>query len=295
MGVAAILLALVAVASIALGVLAKREATRAEESSLLARQAADSLVIDIAQGLRNVEGMPTTSVRRILETAKGVIDRLTSNAPEDLDLRTSRVLMLRQFAISYTALGDLATALDFAEASVQEARDTHGSEAKGASTRSLAFSLITLGRVQTAKGTLDAARKAFDEAINIGEKIAGTVPNDTSAGQIEAQALVFISDLEVMGGGTTEALKAANASVGIARNLGSSQPSNSAWQTLLADGLERSGNISGGIPTAMTVPTRLRLSAPGRQDRNRLCGGACELRREQQDIACARGARSNEH
>ena len=112
-GVAAILLALVAVASIALGVLAKREAARSEESSLLARQAADSLVIDIAQGLRNVEGMPTTSVKRILETAKGVVDRLSSKSTEDLDLRKSRLLMLRQFAINYTALGDLATALDF--------------------------------------------------------------------------------------------------------------------------------------------------------------------------------------
>ena len=261
-GVAAILLALVAVASIALGVLAKREAARSEESSLLARQAADSLVIDIAQGLRNVEGMPTTSVKRILETAKGVVDRLSSNAPEDLDLRKSRLLMLRQFAINYTALGDLATALDFAEASVKGARDALGSEANGASTGILAFSLITLGRVQTARGALDAARKAFDEAIIIGEKIDRTAPGDTSSGQIEAQALIAISDLEVMAGDTTEALKTANASVGIAHNLSSSQRSNITWQILLADGLERSGNISGGIPTAMTVPTRLDLALP---------------------------------
>ena len=62
-------------------------------------------------------------MKRILETAKGVVDRLSSNAPEDLDLRKSRVLMLRQFAINYTALGDLATALDFAEASVKGARE----------------------------------------------------------------------------------------------------------------------------------------------------------------------------
>ena len=206
--------------------------------------------------------MPTTSVRRILETAKGVVDRLTSNAPDDLDLKTSRVLLLREFAMNYRALGDVATALDFAQASVKGAREIVNSQANGASTQILAFSLITLGRVQTAGGNLDAARTAFDEAINIGKEIRLTAPSDTSAAQIEAQALISVSDLEVMGGDTIKALKAAGASVSYARSLSNSQSSNTTWRVLLADGLERSGNISGGITTAWTIPTRLNSALP---------------------------------
>jgi tetratricopeptide (TPR) repeat protein len=261
-GGAAILLALVAVASIALGVLAKREATRAEESYQIAKQAADGLVIDIAQGLRNVEGMPTASVRRILETAKGVVDRLTANAPDDVDLRKSRVLMLRQFAINYTALGDLATALDSAEASVEGARRIEAAASDDASRQLLAYSLDALGNVQRGKGMLDAARASYDEAIAIADKMALTASSKTTGQEIKARTLAEVSNLEVMRGESARALEAATASVSIARTLSAADPSNPAWRVLLADGLERAGNISGGVPTAWNQGTKLDSAQP---------------------------------
>jgi hypothetical protein len=70
-------------------------------------------------GLRNVEGMPTASMRHILETAKNVIDRLAA-PPDDLDLKASRALMQRLFAINN--LGDLATPLNDSQERVVEAR-----------------------------------------------------------------------------------------------------------------------------------------------------------------------------
>ena len=59
---------------------AKRAAQTAEQ---LAKGTADSLVINVAQGLRHVEGMRAESVRKILETAKGTFDKLAaaSGAP----------------------------------------------------------------------------------------------------------------------------------------------------------------------------------------------------------------------
>jgi hypothetical protein len=261
-GGAAILLALVAVASIALGVLAKREATRAEESYQIAKQAADGLVIDIAQGLRNVEGMPSASVKRILETAKGVVDRLTANAPDDVDLRKSRVLMLRQFAISYTALGDLATALDSAVASVEGARRIEAAASDDASRQLLAYSLVVLGNVQRGKGTLDAARASYDEAIAIADKMTLTASSKTTGQEIKARTLAEVSNLEVMRGEPAKALEAATASVSIARALSAADPSNESWRILLADGLERAGNISGGVPTAWNQGTKLDSAQP---------------------------------
>jgi tetratricopeptide (TPR) repeat protein len=253
-GIAAILLAVVAIASIALGVLAKREATRAEESYQIARHAADSLVVDIAQGLRNVEGMPTASVKCILETTKNVIDGLASSASDDIDLRTSHVLMLGQFATNYAAIGDLGTALEYAESSVREARAILASRSDAPSMRLLGANLIALGRVQTARGDTSAARAAFEEAVDVGGQIAAAAPGDTSAQRTKAQALIWISDLDVMRGDMTSALNVVNASVAIARALSVAEPSNREWQRLLADGLERSGNIDGRLTTAVALP-----------------------------------------
>ncbi len=261
-GGAAVLLAIVAVASIALGVLAKREATRAEESYQIAKQAADGLVIDIAQGLRNVEGMPTASVKRILETAKGVVDRLTANAPDDVDLRKSRVLMLRQFAISYTALGDLAPALDSAEASVGGARRIDEAAPDDASRQLLAYSLNALGNVQRGKGTLDASRASYDEAIAIADKMILTASGKTTGQEIKARTLNELSNLEVVRGELAKALAAATASVSIARALSAADPSKPAWRVLLADGLERAGNIGGGVPTAWNQGLKLDPALP---------------------------------
>ena len=114
-----------AVASIGIGVLAYRaeqQALAAEQRALaerdkatrnfkLAHRIADSLVFDIAQGLRNVEGMRAESVRKILETAKANFEQLAAAAPDDLELQRSRAMMLNEFGDTYLTLGDLAEAL----------------------------------------------------------------------------------------------------------------------------------------------------------------------------------------
>jgi tetratricopeptide (TPR) repeat protein len=261
-GGAAMLLALVAVASIALGVLAKREATRAEESYQVARQAANGLIVDIAGGLRNVEGMPTASVERILSTAKSVIDRLTSSAPDDPELAKSRISMLRQFATNYTALGDLAAALEAAEASVEGARRIDEAASDDASRQLLAYSLNALGNVQRGKGTLDTARASYDEAIAIADKMILTASGKATGQEIKARTLNELSNLEVVQGETANALAAATASVSIARALSAADPSKASWRILLADGLERAGNISGGITTAWTQTIKIDAAQP---------------------------------
>ncbi len=91
--------------------IAKEERDRAERNFGIARQTADGLVSNIAQGLRNVIGMPSDTVRRILETAKGTFERLSSSAPDDTRLQRSRAIMLDEFGETYRALGNLDAAL----------------------------------------------------------------------------------------------------------------------------------------------------------------------------------------
>ena len=90
---------------------AKVERDNATRNFKLAQKTADSLVIDIARGLRNVQGMSAETVRKILETARATFEQLTSSAPDDLTLQDSRSLMLDEFGETYRTLGYLDDAL----------------------------------------------------------------------------------------------------------------------------------------------------------------------------------------
>src|SRR5581483_4987881 len=115
---AAGLLLLLAVTATGAGVLAYRSqqtALRAEKQALaerdnatrnfhLAQGTAERLVFDIAQGLRDVQGMRADTVRKILATAAGTFDTLTKSAPRDAALQRSRSAMLEEFGDTYLRL-----------------------------------------------------------------------------------------------------------------------------------------------------------------------------------------------
>src|SRR3954452_14782538 len=56
--------------------LAKEERDNAARNLKLAQKTAESLVVDVAPGLRDVQGMSTASVRKILETARSTFETL---------------------------------------------------------------------------------------------------------------------------------------------------------------------------------------------------------------------------
>jgi tetratricopeptide (TPR) repeat protein len=90
---------------------AKEERDKATRNFQLAQRTAESLVADIAHGLRNVQGMSGETVRKILETAKGTFEQLTASAPDDIALQRGRAAMLDEFGDTYRTLGDLDQAL----------------------------------------------------------------------------------------------------------------------------------------------------------------------------------------
>src|SRR6202022_2128529 len=90
---------------------AKEERDNATRNVKLAQKTAESLVFDIAQGLRNVQGMSAETVRKILETARATFEQLATSAPDDLALQRSRAAMLDEFGNTYLTLGDLDEAL----------------------------------------------------------------------------------------------------------------------------------------------------------------------------------------
>src|SRR6266446_3986218 len=91
--------------------IALAERDKATRNFGLAKRTADSLVVDIARGLRNVQGMSAESVRKILETAKATFEQLAASAPDDLTLQRNRSAMLNEFGDTYLALGNVEQAL----------------------------------------------------------------------------------------------------------------------------------------------------------------------------------------
>lgn len=110
--------------TIALGLawFANSQRVLAERNFKVAKEAADGLVFDIAQGLRDVEGLRSASVRKILEQAGTTIDGLVESSGDEPSLLRSRAVMYIEFAKTYESIGDNEQALAAAQKSLQIAK-----------------------------------------------------------------------------------------------------------------------------------------------------------------------------
>lgn len=147
----------------------------AERNFLLAKNAADGLVFDIAQGLRDVEGMRTSSVAKILGTARQTIEKLVDASPGNLPLQRSRSVMLEEFGTTYLAQGNLPQALESFQASLAirerlAKADPGGSNAGWQA--DLAVSYGKLGQVHRALGRDQEALRLFQAGKAIVEPLA---------------------------------------------------------------------------------------------------------------------------
>ena len=82
----------------------------------------DSVVFDMASGLRNVEGMRVETVRRITSSAEKAVGELASRTENDPAIRRSENAMYNVFSETYLRLGDTKLALDYAQKAVALAR-----------------------------------------------------------------------------------------------------------------------------------------------------------------------------
>ena len=80
------------------GIFARREEQRAERSLHAAKNAVNVIVVDIAQGLRNVEGVPTGTIQTILERVQDTVEWLTRFAPGNLGLQQLYLELLDEIA-----------------------------------------------------------------------------------------------------------------------------------------------------------------------------------------------------
>src|ERR1700704_3570515 len=153
--------------------IAVEQRDRATRNFELAPQAAKSLVFDIAQGLRDVQGMSTESVRKILETAKATYEQLAAVAPDEPELQHGRTSMLNEFGQTYLTLGDLEQALKaFLEGLAIAERLAASASTNTKWQHDLSVSYINVGDVLVARGKLDEALRAYRAGFAIRERLA---------------------------------------------------------------------------------------------------------------------------
>ena len=179
----------------------------AERNFELAKGAADGLVFDIAQGLRDVEGMRASTVAKILGTARGTFDKLADAAPDNLELQRSRSVMLDEFANTYLTQGNLPAALASYQAYFAIADRLAKSDPGNAGwQRDLSVSYNKVGDVQVDQGNLPAALASYQGSLAIRDRLAKSDPGNAGWQAGLAASHGKLGNLLVAAGKPSEAL-----------------------------------------------------------------------------------------
>jgi tetratricopeptide (TPR) repeat protein len=245
---AAIFFFILAVAATATGLWAIVEYDQAITNFEIAERTANSLVIDIARGMRNVLGMPVDTVRKILETAKGTFEQLAASAPDDRHLQTSQSIMLDEFGQTYETLGDLDSALKAYRDSVAIQERLAATDPSDAGRRRfLADTNAKAANVLEAQGKRQEALKIYRTSLAIVERLVAADPSNAD-NQADLSVLYQrVGNVLKERGELEEALKAFLAGRAIYERLAATDPmtdpSNSEWQRSLAMSNAQAGNV----------------------------------------------------
>ena len=119
-------------------------------------------------------------------------------------------------------------------------RRTRATPSGSATSRSAS---IKIGDVQSARGNLDAALKAYQDSLAIAEKLAAQDPSNTEWQRDLSVSFDRIGDVQSARGNLDAALKAYQDSLAIREKLAAQDPSNTEWQRDLSVSFDRIGDV----------------------------------------------------
>jgi tetratricopeptide (TPR) repeat protein len=217
------------------------ERDKATRSFRLAQQTAESLVFDIAQGLRNFEGMRAETARKILSTAAATFDALAASAPDNLELQRSGSVMLNEFGDTYLTLGDLTQALkSYRDGLAVAERLAKADPSNTGWQRDLSVSYDKIGDVLTVQSNLGEALASYRRSLAIAERLAEA---DSSNTGWQSESYEKIGDVLQAQGDLGEALKSYGDGLAVAERLAKADPSNTGWQRDFSVSYSRVGDV----------------------------------------------------
>lgn len=225
--------------------LAEIQRDRAERNFSIAKEAADRVVFQIAQGLRDVQGMRVESIRKILDTARTIIDELVQAAPDDLELQRSRYVMLTEFAETYASAGDLTRAKETAQESLEIARKLVAADPDNLGRQhDLSISLQKLGDAYFAAGDFSEGLALYEQSLAIRRKLVSSDPGDSRWQRDLGVSLAKVGDIQLATGDFAGAVASFDEAVSLIRKLVASDPSVVSWQRDLSVSLVKLGDAS---------------------------------------------------
>src|SRR6267154_462027 len=261
--------------------LAKEERDRATRNFKLAQSTAESLVSDIAQGLRNVQGMRADAVRRILDTSRGTVDQLAASAPDDPTLQRSRGIMLAEFGTTYRTLGDLDQAQKAFRDGLAIAESLAAASPRNTLLQhDLSAAYVNVGDVDAAQGRLDDALKAYRSGLDIAVHLVAAAPNYAERDLSVAHNAV--GDVLVVQGEFDAALGSYLNGLIVAEKLASTNPSNTRWQRDLSVSHNK---VAGVLKVQGQLDNALKAYREGLAIRERLAAGEPSSTQFQRDLS----------
>jgi len=227
----------------------------AERNFAAAKSTVDSVVFDMAQGLRDVEGMRADTVRRILGRAETAVNELASRTGNDPQVRQSQSAMDTMFARTYLRLGAIKLAASYAEKGNAVARSLLAAQPGDAERRQdLALNLHAVGEIAEARGDLSAALAAYRESLDIMHALAAKDPANAFHQSNLLVSLNKTGKVLAQQGDLAGALAMHREELGIDRTVAAKDPSDNARQrdlsvalTFVGDLMARQGDLNGGL------------------------------------------------
>ncbi len=242
--VAAVLFGLLAVAATGAGIYASYQEYRAERSLHAAKKAVNVIVVDIAEGLRNVEGVRTATIRTVLERVQDTVEWLAHFAPDNLSLQHLYLELLDEFAATYQTAGDIGRARKSAMTALSLGRELADHNRDDPQwQRDISVTLNRLGSIAFSSGELGDALKADEEALGIMQRLTERDPGNADWQRDLAFILSGIGNVKSQTGDARSALAAYDKGLAIFQRLAQGEPTNLALQREIGVRLNETGDM----------------------------------------------------
>ena len=158
---------------------AQVQATQAAQNFKASKDAIDSVVSDLAEGLGNRAGLPPAGIAPILGKVAGALDKLQTKTGDNAEIGRSRGSMYIQFSTTYLALGDAKLAVAAARKGTEIFRALAAAEPDNNVVQSdVGLSLEKLAAALHASGNNDDAIAADRESLQIARALAAKEPGN---------------------------------------------------------------------------------------------------------------------
>ncbi len=194
------------VLALALAGFATYQWQRAEMSYTAARTNLDSLIKDLAGEMQRAEGMPVTTVQRILKNGEALAANLKEAGGGDVRLEASRAAMFYEFGKTYQKIGRREEAVKASDRSLAIRRRLAAAHPQDQELAAgLAASLDLAGDLERERKRYAEARALYNESAGIGLALNAKNPGNPDYAVSLSKTLIRLGDLDYLGRNLFEA------------------------------------------------------------------------------------------